>query len=69
MREYAIFLALNHELADLRREEIRRDFHATGPDLVSLIASVLQSVRAAITEPVDTTPTFTPTLSDYPYRS
>ena len=69
MREYAIFLALNHELADLRREELRRQFQATGPGLVDRVASVLRTVRSAITQPVDATPGFTPTLSDYPYRS
>ncbi len=69
MREYAIFLALNHELADLRREEIRRQFQATGPGLFDRVASVLRSARSAITQPVDETPAFTPSLSDYPYRS
>ena len=69
MREYAIFLALNHELADLRREEIRRQFQATGPGLTDRVASVLRSVRSAITSPADETPGFTPTLSDHPFRS
>ena len=69
MREYAIFLALNHELADLRREEIRRQFQSTGPDLIDRVASVLRGVRSAIMQPVAEKPGYTPTLSDYPYRS
>ena len=63
MREYAIFLAFDHELADLRREQIRREFHATGPGLTDRVVSVLRSVRSAISGPAET-PGFTPSLSD-----
>jgi hypothetical protein len=69
MREYAIFLALNQELADLRREEIRRSFQSTGPSLGDRVISVLRSVRSAVTTPADANQSLTPSLSDYPYRS
>ena len=71
MREYAIFLALNHELADLRREELRRSYQSTGPGtgLGRRVISALRAVRTAITTPADEAPTLTPSLSDYPYRS
>ena len=69
MREYAIFLALNHELADLRREEIRRQYQAAGSGLGDRVASALRAVRAAITTPADQPSSLTPSLADYPYRS
>jgi hypothetical protein len=69
MREYAIFLTLNQELADIRREQIRRDYQSAGLGLGRWIASVLRTVRTAITTPVDAAPPLTPGLSDYPYRS
>ena len=69
MREYAIFLALNHELADLRREEIRRQYQDAGFGIGDRVASVLRSVRTAITTPAEAAPKLTPSLSDYPYRS
>ncbi len=69
MREYAIFLALNHELADLRREEIRRQYQSAGFGLPDRVVSVLRSIRAAITTPVTEVAPLTPSLSDYPYRS
>ena len=69
MREYAIFLALDHELADLRREEIRRQYQSGGFVLPHRVVSVLRSIRTAITTPVDEVATLTPSLSDYPYRS
>ena len=64
MREYAIFLAFDHELADRRREQIRRDFHSTGPGLTDRVVSVLHSLRSAISGPADQTPGFTTSLSD-----
>ena len=69
MREYAIFLALNHELADLRREELRRSYQAGGLALPDRVVSVLRTIRTAITTPADGVATLTPSLSDYPYRS
>jgi hypothetical protein len=69
MREYAIFLALNHEMADLRREEIRRQYQDAGFGIGDRVASALRSIRTAITTPADEVPRLTPSLSDYPYRS
>lgn len=69
MREYAIFLAFDHQLADLRREQIRREFQRPGLALPDRVSSVLRTVRAAITTPVDEVRPLTPGLYDYPYRS
>jgi hypothetical protein len=65
MREFAIYLTMNAEMENLRREvALRRELPET-PSLGDRVISVLRAIRSAAV----TDATLTPTLTDYPYRS
>jgi hypothetical protein len=67
MREFAIYLTMNAEMENLRREvALRRELPET-PSLGDRVISVLRAFRSAVA--ADAAPTITPTLTDYPYRS
>jgi hypothetical protein len=68
MREYASYVVMNAEMENLRREvALRRELPA-GVGLGDRVLSVFRAIRSAAST-TDATPTLTPTLSDYPYRS
>ncbi|HSK53075.1 MAG TPA: hypothetical protein VLA44_09985 [Clostridia bacterium] len=68
MREYASYVVMNAEMENLRREvALRRELPA-GVGLGDRVLSVFRAIRSAAGA-TDATPTMTPTLSDYPYRS
>ena len=69
MTAYAEFVALNQHIEHLRQEAAQRRLLPTGPSFSARVSSVLRNFREAVASPTDDAPTFTPNLSDYPYRS
>lgn len=68
MREFAIYLTMNAEMENLRREVAMRRQLPDTPSLGDRVLSVLRAFRSAVSA-ADAAPNLTPTLTDYPYRS